>query len=114
MDVCNSKRKHELATDSEFSLQFSQRRVKRRLEKQQEEVNSGVQQGTPSVANTRDPRATALKWKRIHDGNTRKQQIGNKEHADGNKKKWFRKYDNPSLRQTSVWEAFKLKKNGPE
>ena len=96
-----------LATMTSFENQFSQRRIRRRLERQAlVEEAQGIPEET-SLPGNRDSMATALKWKGIHERKRSKQQAGNKVSDIGNIKKCVRRKENPSLKQTSMHEYFK-------
>ena len=63
-----------------FEDQYRQRRLRRRLARQQDVANAGGEQQDPCVASSnRDVVATAAKWKGIHESRkSLKQQPGNK------------------------------------
>ena len=86
-----------LATECSFEGQFSQRRVRRRMEKQMETEATEGRQGTPMATGNRDPQATAQKWRSLHERNKKRQQAGNKEPAIGNIKKWLLKLESSSF-----------------
>ena len=75
------------ATESSFENQFSQRRVRKRLERQAREGQQGGNTSNPRAESNRNDLATSHWNRALREGIERKQHVGNKVLVIGNKQK---------------------------
>ena len=98
---------NSLATNA-FEEQFSQRRVRRRLERLEKNGTGGEQHTSHVAKGSRDTLATAAKWNEIHRARImNEQQVGNKVKDERKARKRVLSKANQNLKQQTLPQMMK-------